>query len=397
MHSFGIKLAAVSGTLLVAAALMGLFAANTQMEIDGVPRAKRAEYELRMEQIRLETERKAKGQMFPSAKAVLTESSFDFGMLDPHTTASHTFEIRNEGKVDLLLKAGETSCKCTVGRLNSEVVAPLGSTQVTLEWNTGYQAEDYEQSAVVHTNDPAQPTIKLTVHGKVKAELVVRDLAIELPAVDAGITTKSSTFLYSQLWQDFVVEDVTCDLPGFEWAVDPIETKDLPEGDLEAVSAWRLNLAALPTQQGAFSGKAKIFARPSSGGELIEREVSISGRVRSPISFHDPELHQESGLDLGIMVRGTEHRRSLIVRLRDNPNRTLTVLNVLPGELKAELEPTKQEGVYRLTLIAPVDAKSVMFNGTHPHGYIEVGDANEPNFMSRMPLTGAIINPQTNG
>jgi len=395
MNSFGRKMSLVL-LLLAIVGGFGIVSANLQFEPEGVRRDQREEYAKKLAQIRHEEKLRNEGKDFPHAKAEPVEKHFNFGMLDPHATASHAFEIRNTGDADLFLKAGETSCKCTVGTVGSGIVPPGHFTTVTLEWNTGYQVDDYQQSAIVHTNDPEKPTITLSVQGQVRAELVLMHSSLELPHVDLGEVASASTFLYSQLWSDFVIESVTCDLPGFQWVAEPIGVDELPSGDLDAKSAWRLKLSALPSQYGKLAGLAKVSITPIDGSETVEREINLAGKVRVPISFSDPDLDVKKGLDLGLMVRGTEHRRSVIVRLRGNTGRELAVLDVMPKQMKAELEETAQPGVYKLTMIAPADASPVLFNRTNSQGYVQVGDPEDKKLMNWMPIMGAIVNSPSN-
>ena len=155
---------------------------------------------------------------------------------------------------------------------------------------------------------------------------------------------------------------------------------------------FRSKLTSLPSQYGKLAGAAKVVITSIDGGETIEREIKLAGRVRTPISFSDPDLDDKKGLDLGLMVRGTEHRKSVIVRLRGNSDRKLAVLDVMPKQMKAELEATTQPGVYKLTLITPADASPVLFNRSNSHGYVQVGDPEDKKLMNWMPIMGAIIN-----
>jgi hypothetical protein len=395
MKSFGFKMSLVF-LILATIGGIGIVSANLQFDPEGVRPEQREAYRRKLAQVRLEEALRSEGKKIPHAKAELVSKHFDFGMLDPHTTASHTFEIHNTGNADLFVKAGETSCKCTVGKVGAEIVPPGHFTSVTLEWNTGYQVDEYEQSAIVHTNDPLQPAITLTVKGQVRAEMVLLNSSMEMPHVDLGETANGSTLLYSQLWSDFVIESVECDLPGFQWVAEPVDVKELPSGDLDAISAWKLKLSALPTQYGKIAGNAKITITPIDGSKTLVREISLTGAVRTPISFNGPDLDATRGLDLGIMVRGTEHRKSISVRFRGDTDRKLAVLDVMPKQMKAEIVETSQPGVYRLTLIAPADASTVMFNRTDSHGYVQVGDPSNKKLMNWMPITGAIINPPSN-
>ena len=130
------------------------------------------------------------------------KKSHDFGRLDPHSTASHTFHVESVGDAALSIQILETSCKCTVGKLGNSVLLPGEKTGITLTWNTGYKAEEYEQAAIIKTNDPLNKTVKLTVKGAVRSDLVMPS-KIHLPRGDRGDVAKQNITIYSQLWDDF--------------------------------------------------------------------------------------------------------------------------------------------------------------------------------------------------
>lgn len=360
---------------------------------EGVPMAKRAEYDAKVAQITL----KARGQTadLPSTRPVATvkERQFDFGLLDPHSTASHVFTIQNTGNENLLLESIGSSCKCTVSSVSGGPVAPGKAASVTVTWNTGYQSEAYVQSARIATNDPLRPEIDLSVRGTVRAELVLGIDTLPMPDSDRGRLAESSTFLYSQLWDDFRLESVTSDLPGFQWSVEPLPNDALPLADLEVASAWRLNITTVGQHVGRYEGKVRLKVAPTSGGEPVERELAVEGRVRAPIAFTHEALDGEKGLDLGLITRGQEFTRSLIVRVRDDQVRHIDVLDIQPKELQASLVPTRQRGAYRLTLTVPPDAGLSSFDRKDKHGFVQVGDPQDKSFHNWLPLYGAIINP----
>jgi len=396
----GWKIFLLTFTLLFVVFSAGLFSANVQFNPEGVKTGQVAAYKAAL--ARIEAAEKAQLELAASPvdlgsikvpKAVVAEKVYDFGLLDPHVTVNHSFTVSNLGDADLLLTTGETSCKCTVGDLGSPIVPPGTSTEVTLTWNTGYQSAKYTQFASIHTNDPNVSSIQLSVSGTIKAELALTATELIFPSSDRSKLVESGTYLFSQLFDDFVVESATSDLPGFQWVVEPVEVTALPRGDLDAKSAWKLKVMSTPQKVGAFAGTVNLTVVPAGGGEKIERQLSVSGKVKSPIAFVDPEIHDTYGLPLGIMHAGKEHRRSIIVRLRDDSDRAVEVLMVKPDQMRAELEPTGRPGAYRLTLIVPADATPVVFNLHSSHGLVQVGDPNDKLFTSWMPVTGAIIPP----
>src|SRR6516225_8017541 len=45
---------------------------------------------------------------------------YDFGAMLPHTKGAHTWEVKNTGPGDLQLWVEETSCACTVAKLQKD-------------------------------------------------------------------------------------------------------------------------------------------------------------------------------------------------------------------------------------------------------------------------------------
>ncbi|MGV3486530.1 MAG: DUF1573 domain-containing protein [Planctomycetaceae bacterium] len=385
--------------LLTAGSLVALIAVPAsltnvvQFAPDGVPLARRAEYDAKVAQIALKN--RGLTSDVPSTRPIATikEREFDFGLLDPHSTASHVFQIRNTGSENLVLESIGSSCKCTVSSVDGDSIAPGKSGYVTVTWNTGYQSESYVQSALIKTNDPLRPEIELSVRGSVRAELVLGIDTLPMPDADRGKLAESSTFLYSQLWEDFRIESATSDLPGFQWSVDPLPGDALPVADLQASSAWRLNIMTVGQHVGPYKGNVKLIIVPMSGGEPVERELAVEGRVRAPIAFTHEAIDGQKGLDLGLITRGKEFSRSLIVRVRDEQVRQIDVLDIEPKALQASLAPTRQRGAYRLTITLSPEAALTAFNRPAQHGFVQVGDRQDPSFHNWLPLYGAVINP----
>jgi hypothetical protein len=357
----------------------------------GVSDSRRGEYEAAVSRInqRKQLAEDLAGESVP--KAVVPERIHHFGMLDPHATASHAFTIGNAGESALKLSVRETSCKCTVGDLKQNMLLPGESTEVKLVWNTGYQADKYEQTATVVTNDPLQPTIDLKVTGEVRATFLAPE-SITFQKTDLGERATATMTVYSQLWEDFTIETVSSsDLPELEWVAEPADMRAPRLAAETPRSAWDIRLSVLAEDYGDYEGSLKLVVQPTSGDDPVTNEISCKGYVRSPITFYSPKIHRSEGLDLGTMVAGQEYVEYLTVRVRGDKSRRVEVLDSKPDQLKTTLLPTKNEGVYRLAIRVPKDCEMVTFNSDSRHGYVQVGDPENPNFSHWFPVYGAVV------
>ncbi len=383
-------LSILASILVVGVASAGL-SLVVQYKPYGVPDHQRDEYEQTVAKIqrnKIEAQRLAD---LPRPKALISDRRHEFGMLDPHVTASHEFKISNDGDAPLILNVAETSCKCTLGKVDKGQLMPGESTSVTLTWNTGYQADHYEQQALIDTNDPALPTIKLSVSGTVKAQMVAPE-RVGMSIANPGEPSEGHFYVYSQLWDDFIVEDIRSDLSGFLWSAEPVDPTVHSELALEhAVAAWKVSFSSVAAEPGGFESTLHVTTRCTDTLETLERGIEVRGRVHKVISFHGPELHMHTGLDLGTLVIGKEHLFHVLVRQRSDRSRPLEVMDVEPKILKVDLRPTSREGDYRMTIRVPADSAPATFNLDSQQGYVQVGDPETPGLSNWLPLQGTVI------
>ena len=60
-------------------------------------------------------------------RAAVPTTDYDFGLMDPMTTGTYDFEIKNVGDAPLHLKLGPTSCKCTISGLSADKLEGFAS------------------------------------------------------------------------------------------------------------------------------------------------------------------------------------------------------------------------------------------------------------------------------
>ena len=381
-----VLLGSLAGTVFFAAGALALTSA-VQYKPWGVPDHLREKYDEKVDHI----VRQAKLARQPGAKPVarVTPKVHDFGLLYPHSQASHSFTIFNDGDAPLELQVFDSTCKCTVGKLKQRFVDPGSSTSVTLTWNTGYQEENYTQSVALKTNDPRKKMLSLSVRGTVRAELVLPD-KLSMTRCNLGERAVAEFWVYSQMWPDFVVDDVEADLNDFQWTVEPgsVDSADIQEA--EAVAAWKVRLTTQRLSYGQFQEDVTLSIDPRNGDPKITRTIPATGSVRPPISFVSPSLHTEEGLVIGTIVSGQQKQFHVNVKARDAGARKIQVLDFEPKELRVSIAPTKRKGNYRLTITIPENCPRVIFDADHQHGYVQVGDARDKQFSNWFPLRGAV-------
>lgn len=106
----------------------------------------------------------------PAPHLVIKKLEHNFGEVKAGTALNHTFEFENQGDDTLRVHSVKASCGCTTTKYD-KVIAPGEKGEVTLAIadTKNYQGE-VVKGATVTTNDPDQPTFRLTLRATFKKE-----------------------------------------------------------------------------------------------------------------------------------------------------------------------------------------------------------------------------------
>ncbi|GAA5507234.1 DUF1573 domain-containing protein [Novipirellula caenicola] len=399
LRATGLRIAVGFLALTVVFGLAIALGSVTKYKPYGVPDHRRAEYDAILAKLGAEAKAIAKAEKSKSPIAKIEQTEFDFGLLDPGTNgAKHDFVIHNDGQDELLLTAAGSSCKCTVAKIEDRIVPPGESRPVTLIWNVGEDVSDqYEQVAIIETNDPRKPTIELTVRGKVRSTWAVNsDTLIHLKgSVDKPI--EASCVLYSQVFDDFVILETETSSGAIEVASEPLEPLDLRS--LQGRCGYKLNVKyRSPTDRmGAFQENIRVCVLDTKTTQTEWIDLPVQGTIGKPLIFHGPELDAQ-GLDLGTVEVGDPKEWSFFVRFRTETEVTEAIVtDMAPAGLTAVLERVKRvKNTFRVTIKLAEDAKPHRFYFDR-QGYIEIANKANPEQSDWMPLSGQIITPAAKG
>lgn len=91
---------------------------------------------------------------------------YDFGTIPRRSDGTCTFTFTNTGDAPLLITRITAACGSTVPSYSSEPILPGKKGEVNVAYNTR-QVGNFRKSITVLTNDPKNPTVVLTITGKV--------------------------------------------------------------------------------------------------------------------------------------------------------------------------------------------------------------------------------------
>ncbi len=319
----------------------------------------------------------AKEKGVPKLK-VVGSPRFNFGTMMHGTEMSHSFVFRNEGEGPLLLEMGPSTCKCTVGELDSTVLQPGEETEVTLSWKALSVTTEFAQGATIRTNDPEQSEVKLGVEGLISQSLEVVPKSIQLGTMPESESVKKSFYVFTYL-------DEIAELTDMQWGHE--ETKDLVNiaweevgvdevnirGHQNANKAFRVDLEIAPgLPLGNFRSSILYSTNLSEGFENLS--VPVAARVTGVLDLHGGRSFDAAHnlLDMGIIESSEGAEVSLLLFVQGDEKESIvpTIGRIRPTEaLEASVgEPRKSDKrwIYPIQIRVPKGAPEVYYPARGP-------------------------------
>lgn len=286
---------------------------------------------------------------------VVGGNQYDFGSMERRGTRSHTFVIRNDGTQPLSLKKGETTCKCTLSSVAQEVVAPGESVEIKLDWTAKEvgPTTEFNQSAKIHTNDPANRSVVLVVRGKIIQSVLPKPEVLTLNNISSGEEYTAMTQLYC--YKDTVerLEVIDFELLG-ETPLDLVEIHFEPMSaeqvakEPRATSGQVMHVKLKPGMQaGLFSQAIRVKTNlPDAprvdvflNGEVVQ-DITIFGRGFRASEGDNPEYFGVLNLGAIASETGLEHNIIVVVKGALRNDVSFSVDSVLPaGVVDVKLGP----------------------------------------------------------
>jgi hypothetical protein len=280
-------------------------------------------------------------------RAEVVEPHFNFGRMERGREKSHDFLIRNTGDAPLTLRVGQTSCKCTLSKVESGAIAPGESTTVRLEWSAKSDQGPFRQTATIHTNDPRQREVELTIDGEIVDASGVQPPDFGFDKVAVGESRTAEVYVMAMLQDELTISSAELSDPDtrdkFEVKIEPVETDELPVKT--ARDGARITLTVKPGLPiGRFNQYLTLTTNLKEGEKL---HVPVTGRVVGDISVHGTRgnwLEEQGVLSFGAVegASGEKARLNLVVRGEDAEGVKFEVGSIDPPELKVTFgEPTR--------------------------------------------------------
>lgn len=110
----------------------------------------------------------------------------DFGKIDQFQQVREKVTLRNDGTAPLRILKVDTDCGCTAGALTDSLIPPGRETPIEIAFSSKDYQGPQEKTVTIKTNDPAEPTFRITVRADVVPYVRVSDERIRFATVKKG-------------------------------------------------------------------------------------------------------------------------------------------------------------------------------------------------------------------
>jgi len=206
---------------------------------------------------------------------------FDFGDRDSGEVVEHTFVLNNTGNGTLLISDVKNSCGCTSSQLTSNSIPPGGKAELTLKLNLYRQKGRQNRAALVQSNDPSTPNLKLALVGNAVyhvalmprlvnfGEIANAESKSQVFVVEADETVEAFNIVRTRTSDENVKAEVKIVEPGKKFHVNVIVT---PRADIADLQGWVHLVTDHPGEYGLIGIPVLAKFSPSSDSD---EEVSI--------------------------------------------------------------------------------------------------------------------------
>jgi hypothetical protein len=266
----------------------------------------------------------------------------ELGVVDQGTTVAWAFPYKNVG--DQLLKIGEvtSTCGCTTSEPTPREVRPGGTGLLKVSLMTGNFSGPINKKLIVRSNDPAMPTVELSMKASIRTLFRVEPKAVQFGEIERGRSVSRELMIKPVGKHAVEILKAGTTIPGLTVERLPMN----PADNGAARIAFRLE----PNRNyGPFNYAVRVeLQRPvpaSAGARPLELILHALGTVAGPLRVKPESLF------LGQVKPGDVFLPQKLM-LSSRTGAPVEVRSVDTGYegLKAELKPVKPGLEYELGL-----------------------------------------------
>ena len=306
-------------------------------------------------------------------RITFTETVYDFGKVEQGDQVNHLFRFTNQGDRDLRIESVKTSCGCTAAVISSEVTAPGKEGTISATFDTTKFFGEKVKQVTVHSNDPIQPVVTLTLQGEIAVEVEVNPAQLYLGKIRRGASATHTIELLYDASKPISITNVATDSP-----LVSVQTEELEK-------------------QGKKGKKLLVTLRKDVPLGRVSTEINVTTTSQKRPSIAIPVFGQIEGdlmvtpsqVSFGVVRKGDNKENSLSIKSRaTNPIHVVRTQSSSPNVI-AEIVTVKAGEEYSLTLKVNSESTPGQIKGE-----VQVFTDHPTEKVLTIPVYGMLVDPQ---
>lgn len=248
------------------------------------------------------------GETAPRPQLFVAQRSQDLGTIIEGDKTTVTWTLENRGNADLVIDQTSSSCGCTVVQLaeSEKVIAPGGSLALKAEFDSTNRRDAQAKSVSVHSNDPAEPDLRLDFKAKVELLVELEPAGmLNLRAIRRGATGQKGVDIFPGPGRKTLTIhgiEIQDDAP-LSFQSEPLESRgragqrvrftvneSASLGALNAFAKIRLTVDGIDRER-SFPIRGEIVADLTWLPKVIDatRQTSLPGKRLAPVTLNSTE------------------------------------------------------------------------------------------------------------
>ena len=313
---------------------------------------------------------------------VVGGTDFDFGNMKRGTSRSHEFIFKNTGLAPLKLAVKNSTCKCTVGSVTEDYIAPGAQAPVKLTWTAEGILPEFGQTATITTTDLRMREVKLTITGRIGDNYVLDPGFITLGEFSSNESVERKFQLFSYENKPLEVVgywgDPDLKLVHVEHEIRKIELGSIPaHKDAFYVADFTLTIDPNMTA-GPINGQVRLTVGPDE----YPMSVQTTGRCVSDLRIvagnnYDEEKNllamgnftSKDGGNLSFFVSALNNGKDVTLEVGDiSPAEVVDAVNIVVGTPIVSARKT----LFPITINIPPGTAPIDRDGSSPTNFAQV-------------------------
>jgi len=234
---------------------------------------------------------------------VFDKLEHDFGTMAQYNKVETEIGFRNAGTAPLIIEKVTATCGCTAVAPAQREVAPGGKSEIKVTFNSESFSGRQVKYIDVHTNDPKNKIVRLSIHANILVDLRASSLVLSFGDVSRG-AKELTVRIFSPTGRKFAITDVKPSLEFIQTSVERVEDK----GD---ETEYMMKVTANPPAGGGGFNGTIVVGTDMEGVPPLKLTVSGYSRTRTEVVpprlfFGVVNLEEETTRSITLRANGWE-------------------------------------------------------------------------------------------